>query len=108
MTEECTLEFGPDGLARLDGDLTFDTCTRLYHAIQRQLREGKTLDLIYLRAVGSANSAGLAQVLEWQSESSSSGGNITVSGAPDSLVNLAGLAAAEALVKLDVSEEERT
>ena len=106
MTEECTLEFGPDGLARLDGDLTFDTCTRLYHAMQRQLRAGKTLERIDLSAIGSADSAGLALLLEWQAERRASGGDITVSGAPDSLVKLARLGAAEALLKLEGREED--
>ena len=106
MTEECTLEFGPDGLARLDGDLTFDTCTRLYHALERHLRAGTTLERIDLSAIGSADSAGLALLLEWQAERRASGGDITVSGAPDSLVKLARLGAAEALLKLEGREED--
>lgn len=106
MTEECTLEFGPDGLARLDGDLTFDTCTRLYHAMEQQLRAGKALDRIDLSAVGSADSAGLALLLEWQAEQRATGRGFTVSGAPDSLLNLARLGAAEELLRLEGREKQ--
>ncbi len=108
MTEECTLEFGPEGLARLEGELTFDTCTRLYHEMDRHLRAGNALAHIDLAGVGGADSAGLALLLEWQSESRSIGSGFTVSGAPESLVQLARLSEADSLLSLGGREEEST
>ena len=89
MSEECTLEFSPGGQARLCGPLTFETSTRLFHRMEKQLRSGKPVTQIDLSAVSSADSAGLALLLEWQANSKLSGRHLNMSDAPESLLQLA-------------------
>lgn len=95
MTEECTLEFGPDGIARLAGALTFDTCARLHRAMEKGLSEGRSPERIDLAGVTAADSAGLALLLEWRSGSE----GLRMSGAPDSLLKLARLCNAADLLE---------
>lgn len=87
MSEECTLEF--DGRsARLGGALTFGTCADLFHEMERRRDEDGRLERIDLSGVSSADSAGLALLLEWQARA---GGTLSITGAPSALLQLARL-----------------
>lgn len=105
MSEECTLEFSPGGQACLGGPLTFETCTRLYHSMERRLQSGETVKQIDLSAVSTADSAGLALLLEWQANSKLSGNSLTLTGAPEGLLQLAKLCEAVELLELSGREE---
>lgn len=100
MSEECTLELGPGGQARLGGRLTFETCTRLYHSMEKQLESGETVKQIDLSTVSEVDSAGLALLLEWQAVSKLSGNSLVLTSAPDSLLQLAKLCLAVELLEL--------
>lgn len=102
MTEECTLELTPGGLARLGGLLTFKTCTQLYHAMEKVLHAGNQLEQIDLSGVTEADSAGLALLLEWQAIT---GTSLVVSQAPESLIRLAELCEADNFLNLSGREE---
>ena len=101
MTEECTLKFDPDGRVHLRGPLTFDTCTWLYRTMQRHLDRKQLPQEIDLSGISTADSAGLALLLEWQSICQKAGAPLSVSGAPDSLVALARLCDADTRLNLD-------
>lgn len=105
MSEECTLEFGPGGQARLRGPLTFKTSTRLFHGMEKQLQSGETVTQIDLSGVSTADSAGLALLLEWQANSNLSGHKMTMTGAPESLLQLAKLC--ESIEILELSGRDR-
>lgn len=100
MTEECTLEFSPGGQARLGGELTFASSTCLYHSMEVHLNEGYVLERIDLSAITTADSAGLALLLEWQATTRLSGNSLTMTGAPDGLMQLAQLCDAVELLNL--------
>ena len=104
MTEECTLEFKPDGRVHLLGALTFDTCTRLYRAMKRHLDHGSCPSELDLSGVVAVDSAGLALLLEWQSVCTKAGKALSVEGAPDSLLELARLCGAEKRLQLNGRE----
>lgn len=100
MTEEFTLEFSPGGRVRLGGVLTFANSTRLYNSMQAHLHEGNVLEQIDLSAITVADSAGLALLLEWQANSERSGSSLTMTGAPDGLMQLAQLCDAVEILNL--------
>ncbi len=104
MTEECTLEFGPNSRVQLLGSLTFETCTGLYRAMQSHLDRGSHPAEIDLSGIGAVDSAGLALLLEWRSVSNKAGKPLTMNGAPDSLVELARLCGAETRLNLNGRE----
>ncbi len=104
MSEECTLEFEPDGRVNLLGPLTFETCTGLYRAMQNHLDRGSHPAEIDLSGIGAVDSAGLALLLEWQSACTKNGKPLTMNGAPDSLIELAQLCGAEKRLNLNGRE----
>jgi phospholipid transport system transporter-binding protein len=104
MTEECTLEFKPDGRAHLLGALTFNTSTRLYRTMQGHLDSGRYPAEIDLAGVSTVDSAGLALLLEWQSICKKAGKPLAMNGAPDSLLELARLCGAEKRLQLNGRE----
>ena len=101
MTEECTLKFDPDGRVYLRGPLTFDTCAWFYRTMQGHFAKKHLPQEIDLSSISTADSAGLALLLEWQSICRKAGSPLSVSGAPDSLVALARLCDADTRLNLD-------
>lgn len=100
MSEECTLQIGPDGEAKIAGPLTFETCPGLYATMEKRLREGARLQRIDLGDVSSVDSAGLALLLEWQARHSATGNCLVIHGAPRGLQRLAKLCDAMPLLGL--------
>ena len=100
MTEACTLEI--DGrTAHLRGALSFGSASLLYREMEQKRTEGANPDRIDLSGVSSIDSAGLALLLEWQA---AAGGALAMTGAPDSLVQLARLSEATELLRLSGRE----
>jgi phospholipid transport system transporter-binding protein len=96
MNEEGTLEID-NGTARLGGVLVFGTVGPLYRKMEQTRQDGIEVNQIDLTGVTSADSAGLALLLEWQA---AAGGTLSVTGAPSSLVQLARLSEATELLRL--------
>lgn len=77
--------------------MTFATVPDLFRQVGD--RAGP-LDCVDLAAVGSADSAGLALLLEWEAHSRRQGRDIEFINAPASLMHLARLSEADDLLKL--------
>lgn len=99
MTESCSIDLGEDGCARLEGELTFESVPRLYEQAHSALPEN--LRAVDLSGVTTADSAGLALLLEWQASRRGASGRLTFTNAPSSLLSLASLCEATGL--LDIS-----
>ena len=96
MSEECTLQIDPDGEARIAGPLTFDTCPRLYAAMEKHLHDGARLRRIVARTSDRV----------MRSLCHSAVGNcLVIHGAPRSLQRLATLCNAMPLLGLAGRDE---
>jgi len=100
MSRSCTIDFGGDGYASLNGALTLDTVSDLYHAMEQHLRQNGSVVSLDLSAATVVDSAGLALLLEWQSTRSASGTSLEIGNAPSSLLRLAQLCDAVELLNL--------
>ena len=101
MSDHCALEYAADGTVRLTGPLTFQAVPQLFREMERRLPDAPPVTTVDLAGVTSADSAGLALLLEWQSRQRQRGRVLTMRGAPGNLLRLAGLC--EALELLDIS-----
>lgn len=88
-----------DGFARLEGPLDFDTVTPLLAAGEPLLRRPGPLH-IDLEGVTSANSAGLALLLEWMDLARSRGIDIHYMNLPESLLRIAAFSNLTALLPM--------
>jgi phospholipid transport system transporter-binding protein len=88
-----------DGLARLEGPLDFDSVSRLLAAGETLIRRPGPLQ-IDLGGVTSANSAGLALLLEWMDLARSRGIDIFYSNLPESLQRIAAFSNLTALLPI--------
>ena len=105
MTEFCKIEWTGDGSARLSGALTFETVPDLFLEVERHPGAApRELDLSGVRA---ADSAGLALLLEWQATLNSAGGGLSVTAAPESLLQLARLAEADQVLQISGGSTDR-
>lgn len=88
----------------VSGDLTLEHVTRVYEQ-SRALLPGqvRTVDL---GGVSRVDSAGLALLLEWQSEARKRDASLRFEGAPEDLLSLAGLCEATELLGLDARRME--
>lgn len=100
MNERCTIEAGADGIARLSGKLTFETVPALYRESESLVRDKQTIRTVDLAAVSTADSAGLALLLEWQSSRGDEEPRLRFENAPESLVRLARLCEADELLDM--------
>jgi phospholipid transport system transporter-binding protein len=100
MNDRCTLEAAADGIVRLRGALSFESVPGLYREMERRLLGAGPVRVIDLAGVTTADSAGLALLLEWQSRQRRRGRELIMHGAPDNLLRLAGLCEAIELLKL--------
>lgn len=98
MTESCKLEWIGEMSARLSGPLTFDSVAALFREVEQ--RTGGAPQALDLGGVSSADSAGLALLLEWQSNLQDNGLELSVTGAPEGLLQLTRLAEADRVLKI--------
>jgi len=106
MNENCRFEVAEDGIVRLSGDLTFESVPLLYDKMERRLPAAGPVTTIDLANVTAVDSAGLALLLEWQSRQRQRGRELTMHGAPENLLRLAGLCEAVELLNLSAREGE--
>ena len=85
------------GTLHLAGALTFENVTRVWQVWQRSVTRDRTLAAIDLEGVNQVDSAGLALLLDWQSQA---GGRLRIRNAPEDLLRLAALCAADELLDL--------
>ena len=105
MTVGCALSVDPDGVARVSGELTFETVAGLYADMEQSLPRTGPVEVVDLAGVSGADSAGLALLLEWQARQRKRGRELTITNAPDNLLRLASLC--EALELLHMSDRSR-
>lgn len=101
MSERCAFETPEDGTVRLNGELTFESVPQLYREMERRLPSSGPVRTIDLQGVTTADSAGLALLLEWQARQRRRGREMAILNAPPNLVRLAGLC--EAIDMLNLS-----
>lgn len=104
MNDRCILEAGEDGTMCLRGPLSFESVPALYREMERRLPASGPVSVIDLANVTTADSAGLALLLEWQSRQRQRGCELTMRDAPGNLLRLAGLCEAVELLKLSGRE----
>ena len=88
------------GTVRLSGALTFESVPLLYREMETRFPSTVPVAEIDLAGVTTADSAGLALLLEWRSRQRRWGRDLTMRDAPDGLLSLAGLCDAVALLNL--------
>lgn len=106
MSEPCSFKAVEDGKVRLAGVLTFESVPLLYREMEQRLPAAGPVTTIDLAGVTTADSAGLALLLEWQSRQRRRGRELTMNDAPDNLLRLAGLCEAVELLNLSGRDGE--
>ena len=99
MTDACTIERGENGGARIRGELTFESVPGLYERAEPFFADG--VMFVDLSGVTTVDSAGLALLLEWQASNRQSQGPLEFKNAPSSLLSLASLSEATALLNIN-------
>lgn len=100
MNNAGTIEVGQDGCASLAGALTFESAHALFRETDKLFRGPKPVTLIDLSKVTTADSAGLALLLEWQAMQCAASRNLAISNAPPGLISLARLCEADDVMNL--------
>ena len=100
MNDRCIFQAEEDGTVRLRGSLSFESVPGLYREMERRLPAAGPVKVIDLADVKTADSAGLALLLEWQSRQRQRGRELTMRDAPENLLRLAGLCEAVDLLNL--------
>jgi len=96
--------------ARLNGDLTFTTVTRLYERMAAVKKAGEMPRVIELADVNQIDSSGLALLLEWQAQftkGSETSTRLEIRHPPEALVKIARLCDAEDYLSSDGSNPRR-
>jgi len=106
MTERCAFETAEDGTVRLNGELTFESVPLLYREMERRLPSSGPVRTIDLEGITTADSAGLALLLEWQSRQRRRGTEMAIRNAPPNLLRLAGLCEAIDMLNLSGREDQ--
>jgi phospholipid transport system transporter-binding protein len=106
MTDVCTLTVGPEDTACLSGALTLETVTGLYRDMEKRLPGAGPISRVDLAGVSTADSAGLALLLEWQARHRKRGRALTITNAPGSLLRLAKLSEAIELLNISGRSEQ--
>lgn len=101
-----SLDIDDDGTRRLAGVLDFESVPVLYRRTREVLARGEAVTLD-LSAVESANSAGVALLLEWRRLAHRDGGRLALSGLPEPVLRVARLSGVEALLT-DASDPAAT
>jgi len=95
---EAALVAAGAGTWRVDGPLTFDSVPGLRPRGLTLLEAAEGALLFDLQGVASADSAGLALLIDWLAEARSKGRSLRYVGVPETLQALAGLSEVGALI----------
>jgi phospholipid transport system transporter-binding protein len=77
-----------EGRFALQGDMSFETANQILKASEAVFAQHATIQ-VDLSKVGTADSAGLALLLEWKAQVAARGASIQFIGMPDSLASVA-------------------
>lgn len=105
MTDDRGIQHGSEGAVLLSGPLTFETVPAIHRAAASSLPGSGQAATIDLAGVTSADSAGLALLLEWQARSTATQSRLRIINAPDGLLSLARLAESVELLQLSGRQE---
>lgn len=100
MSKAAAIEISGDGSVALAGPLTFETAPALFNETDKLFGGPKPVSLIDLSKVSTADSAGLALLLEWQAMQRAFSRELNIRNAPPSLMSLAQLCEADDVMKL--------
>jgi len=100
MAEKSTFEPAAGGEIRITGPMTLSTVTGLYRQAAR-ISESGAIRQVDLSGVSRVDSAGLALLLQWQAVHGPQDQRIEIINAPDDLVRIARLCAAQDLLHID-------
>ena len=98
MGAECGLD--DNGCASLAGELTFGSVPDLFRESEKLFLGARAVTSIDLSQVTTADSAGLALLLEWQAMQGTASQKLDIRNAPSSLISLATLCEADDVMNL--------
>jgi phospholipid transport system transporter-binding protein len=94
------IERGENGYALMTGELTFESVPELFRENENLFRGSNPVTLIDLSKVTTADSAGLALLLEWQAMQGAAQGKLEITNAPPGLMSLATLCEADEVMNV--------
>ncbi len=100
MSEACIIHIGDDGCASLSGMLTFESVPGLFRETEKLFRGITPVASIDLAKVSTADSAGLALLLEWQAVQGKAKQRLDIRNAPSGLLSLAQLCEADDVLNI--------
>jgi len=100
VNKAAAIELGENGCAVLAGDLTFETVPSLFRETAKLFKGSRPVTVIDLSKVTTADSAGLALLLEWQAVQKAASGKLEINNAPPGLMSLANLAEADEVMTM--------
>lgn len=98
MNEIGQFSLDPDGHARVTGELTLDTVSKVFSQAELAATRGHYIADLDLAAVSRVDSSGLALLLEWQSLARRGGRIMRIRNAPSDLLSLTRLCEASDLM----------
>lgn len=100
MSEACSIHIGDDGSASLSGMLTFESVPGLFRKTEKLFQVITPVTSIDLAKVSTADSAGLALLLEWQAIQRKAERRLEIRNAPSGLLSLAQLCEADDVINM--------
>jgi len=98
MTQDGQFSLDDAGRARITGELTLDTVTKVFRQAEQAAAQGQHIADLDLAAVSRVDSSGLALLLEWQALANRSGRIMRIRNAPPGLLSLTRLCEASELM----------
>ena len=106
MTNICTVKMDKDGCISLAGPMTFESVPFVYKEAENILQDGPATLLIDLSGITTADSAGLALLLEWQAMQRAASRDMEIRNAPSGLLSLARLCEADDVMKISGRDQQ--
>ncbi len=103
--EQAVLTVTDQGEWRLSGPLTLDGVAGVYQHGQRLIAEGRPVKTVNLSDISTADSGGLALLLEWATIAEAGGSTLEVRGLPARLETLIRLSGAQNIFRIQVHGE---
>lgn len=98
MTQDSQFSLDDAGRARITGELTLDTVTKVFRQAEQAAARGRHIADLDLAGVSRVDSSGLALLLEWQSLAQHDGRVMRIRNAPPGLLSLTRLCEASDLM----------
>lgn len=102
---DARLETQGEGRFRVEGDLDYDTVSRLLHVDDIMFSQGTKDIVVDLGGITRTTSVGLALMLEWLRMAHSKSKNIKFSNVPAQMLAMAKVSQLETILQLDIVDE---